>query len=494
MKTQVLVVGAGPVGLTMASELARYGVAVRIVDKSAARTDKSKALVVWSRTLELLDRAGCSETFVAAGRKVTGANIVAGDKQIGHIGISTVDSPYPFALMLPQSETERLLEDHLRSLGVAVERQVELASFTQHDNGATSLLRHADGREETLETAWLIGCDGAHSAVRHGLGLPFLGNTLQSNWILGDIHLRGYPFPEAEIATYWHADGVFVVFPISPGRFRVIADVDLPAGVAPVDPTLEEIQAIIDRRGPGGMVAADPIWLAAFRINERKVADYRSGRVFVAGDAAHVHSPAGGQGMNTGMQDAINLAWKLSLVCRGVCAEGALLESYSIERSAVGEEVLKAAGRLTAVAVMKNHAAQAVRNLIGRFMLGLAPVRSAIVNTMTEVSIGYDAGPLNGAAAHGLGGPTPGERMVPIAGQTPIGAGSQARFALCAEPTDDVYRLVKQFPELLDPVVRPPLGAAGIWLIRPDGYTACTAKSGHEHVIAEYLQGLVGGR
>jgi 2-polyprenyl-6-methoxyphenol hydroxylase-like FAD-dependent oxidoreductase len=490
MTPQILIVGAGPVGLTMAAELARYGVAVRIVEKAAARTDKSKALVLWSRTLELLDRAGCSGAFVAAGHKVDGANIVAGAKQIAHASFAQVESPYRYALMLPQSDTERLLEEHLNRLGVQVERRVELATFSQSADRVTTTLRNADGREESLDVEWLIGCDGAHSTVRHALGKEFLGNTLESNWILADVHLRGFPFPESEIATYWHEDGVLVFFPISPGRFRVIANVEAPAGAKPADPTLAELQAVMDRRGPGNVVMSDPIWLAAFKINERKVADYRDGRVFLAGDAAHVHSPAGGQGMNTGMQDAINLAWKLALVCRVAAADGPLLASYSVERSAIGEQVLAAAGRMTEVAILQNHALQAIRNFVGRMMLGLAPVQRKLVNQMTEVSIGYDDSPLNGQACHGVAGSKPGKRVAPRAGETPIGSGAKPRFALCAEPSDCLLHLVETFPELLDPEIRAPLDVGGIWLVRPDGYAACSARVGDERVVAEYLRKL----
>jgi 2-polyprenyl-6-methoxyphenol hydroxylase-like FAD-dependent oxidoreductase len=224
MNSQVLVVGAGPVGLTMAAELARYGVSVRLVDRNAQRTDKSKALVLWSRTLELLDRGASSAPFVAAGLKVDAANIVAGSRLIGHISLAGIRSIYPYALMLPQSDTERLLEERLNGLGVRVERHVEMTSFTQDDAGVRAALRGADGREEIVETQWLIGCDGAHSAVRHGLGLPFLGETLQSDWILADLHLTGMPFPNTEIATYWHEDGVLAIFPIAPGRCRIIAE------------------------------------------------------------------------------------------------------------------------------------------------------------------------------------------------------------------------------------------------------------------------------
>jgi 2-polyprenyl-6-methoxyphenol hydroxylase-like FAD-dependent oxidoreductase len=476
----------------MAAELARYGVAVRIVDKAAQRTDKSKALVVWSRTLELLDRAGCGDAFVAAGHKVDAANIIAGGKTIGHISFAGVESPYPYALMLPQSETERLLEAHLAGLGVKVERQVELTGFTESDTGIAATLRHPDGHDENLETAWLAGCDGAHSAVRHTLGLSFLGETLQSDWILADIHLSGMHLPASEMAAYWHEDGVLAVFPISPGRYRIIADIGGSEGPHPADPTLAQVQAVVDRRGPGGLAVSDLVWLSAFRINERKVGDYRAGRAFVAGDAAHVHSPAGGQGMNTGMQDAINLAWKLALVCRGTCSADKLLDSYSAERSAVGAQVLANAGRLTAIGVMKNHAAQVVRNLVAGFLFGLAPLRRTMADTMTEVSVGYAHSPLNGPSARGFGGPSPGERAPPVAGQVPVGSGTTPRFALFAAPGEAVSGLLRDYADLLDPAVRPPFSSGGVWLARPDGYTACVARDTDAGVIADYLRGLGG--
>jgi 2-polyprenyl-6-methoxyphenol hydroxylase-like FAD-dependent oxidoreductase len=483
----VLIVGAGPVGMTMASELARYGVAVRIIDKAAQRTDKSKALVLWSRSLELLDRGGGSAPFVNAGFKVDAVNIIRGDMTVGHVSTARVQSPYPYALMIPQSETERLLEERLGGLGVTVERQVELTSFTRRDGDVDAELRHADGRVEHVSADWLIGCDGAHSAVRHGLGAPFSGATMDSDWILADVHMRGYPCPDTEAAVYWHHDGVFVVFPISPGRYRVLADLPPSGAQHPPAPTLEQAQAIIDRRGPSGMVAYDPIWLAGFKINGRKVADYRWGRVFLAGDAAHVHSPAGGQGMNTGMQDAFNLAWKLALVILGTGNER-LLDSYSPERSKVGDEVLKSAERLTVVGTMHNPVAQIVRNLVGHIMLGLPPVQREIADTMSEVSIGYPNSPLNGSRLQGSAGPEPGERLVPAIDQKPVGAGNRPLFALFAEPTAALHEMIQRFEGLLDPVIRPPLSREGIWLVRPDGYVACSSKDAA--TVASYLDGI----
>ena len=225
MTKSVLVVGAGPVGLTMAAELARYRVPVRIIDQAPAPTDKSKALGVWSRTLELLDRAGCAEAFVRAGLKSSAATIRSGSERIAHIRFDSVASPFQFLLMLPQSETERLMGERLRSLGITIERSVELTGFDDLGQGVSCAIRHADGREETIEASWLIGCDGAHSLVRHKLGMAFEGDTLATNFILADVHVAGFDEAPDELVIVWHEDGSVVFFPISAGRYRVIADV-----------------------------------------------------------------------------------------------------------------------------------------------------------------------------------------------------------------------------------------------------------------------------
>jgi hypothetical protein len=312
---------------------------------------------------------------------------------------------------------------------------------------------------------------------------------LQSDWILADVHMAGMPIPAHELGIWWHEDGVLATFPISPGRFRVIADYGRSEGAHPPDPTLDQVQAVVDRRGPGGVKLSDPIWLSAFRINERKVADYRKGRVFVAGDAAHVHSPAGGQGMNTGMQDAINLAWKLALFARGDFAP-ALLDSYSVERGAVGAKVLADAGRLTAIGVMRNPFAQGVRNLLAGFVFGLATVREKMAETLAEITIGYAAGPLVGPAAHSVGGPAPGARAAPVDGQAPVGSGDAPRFALFAAASPEAEDLIRTHPDLLEPRPRPPFAPDGLWLARPDGYVAAAARSGDGATIGRWLDAL----
>jgi len=485
--TDVLIVGAGPVGLTMAAELARYGVGVRLIDRALHATETSKALVVWSRTLELMDRMGCTRAFLDAGLRAPGASIRSGGRVLGSPRFDDIASAYNFALMIPQRDTERLLTAHLGSFGVAVERQVELVGFTEAADGVEARLRHADGREETVRTPWLIGCDGAHSMVRHGLGVAFEGSAQGDDWLLADVRLDGPAAPPSdEIATYLHRDGPFVIFPIPGGRARVIATVGrTDAAHQRPDPTLDDVQALVDRRAGGGFRASDPVWLANFRINERKVTDYRRGRVFLAGDAAHVHSPAGGQGMNTGMQDAVNLAWKLAMVERGQAAE-ALLDSYSPERSAVGDLVLRNAGRLTDMATLANPAAQAARNLALRFLLGFHAIRDRMATQMSEIEIAYAGSPLSA-------GPGSGARWEPGTYEgPPPGAGGEPRFLLYAADAARGTAMTGRYSRLLEPAPRSPPDASDLFVVRPDGYVGLSAPGAAWDVAERYLHGLEG--
>jgi 2-polyprenyl-6-methoxyphenol hydroxylase-like FAD-dependent oxidoreductase len=490
----VLIVGAGPVGLTIAAELKRYGLTVRIIDKNTGRTDKSKAIGMWPRTLELIDRTGrgVTQRFLDAGLHSNSLSVLAGEEQIAHIDLSSVDTQYPFLLLVPQSETERLLEEHLADLGVKVERQVELKSFEQSADRVTCILAHPNGSEEKVEASWMIGCDGAHSLVRHQLGMSFEGSTMLNEWILADLHLHGLPEAPA-CQFYWHAEGPLALFPLGGTRYRVIADAGESASNAIGEyriPTLEEIQRILNGRGPQGLVASDPVWLSAFTINERKVADYRAQRVFLAGDAAHVHSPAGAQGMNTGMQDAFNLAWKLSLVSLGLCGAEPLLTSYSLERSAVAKNVLESTGKTTKMAVMRGEAKQYVRNHVAALIFGLAPVRHAMANMLSEVSIGYKESPLNRSCDFEHAEPAPGMRAPIRVGEPPVGEGTTPRFALFAQDGSALASVAKEFADIVEPTYRTTYNAGCLWLVRPDGYVALRAKSGDIQAVQEYLEGL----
>jgi 2-polyprenyl-6-methoxyphenol hydroxylase-like FAD-dependent oxidoreductase len=402
MTTPILIIGAGPVGLTMAAALNHYDVPCRIIDKSTAPSDKSKALAVWCRTMELLDGLDLADRFVQTGLKLTGGSMFAGGQRLVHLDLTSRESKFGFPLMIPQNQTEHLLQEHLASKGITVERQVELLSMTDTGAEVNCILRHPDGREEAVSSPYVVGCDGAHSTVRHSLGMEFTGHAEPNDWMLADVHIEG-PLAKDEVSIYWHETGVVAFFPIDHNRFRAIMDLGASGShVLPSELSLPEVQAKVDLRGPGGLTLSAPIWLAYFRINERKVSNYRQGRVMLAGDAAHIHSPAGGQGMNTGMQDAFNLAWKLALIHQGKGQPEPLLESYSLERSAVGDEVLKNAARFTTMATLRSPVARWLRNHIVPILGSFHVVKDKIRNDWFELSINYRSSPLTGECWNSL--------------------------------------------------------------------------------------------
>ena len=485
-RTTVLIAGAGPVGLTLANELVRHGVTVRIVDKAAQRTDKSKALVLWSRSLELFDDAGYVDQFLSAGFQAHGAQVSNGSEVMARVTLDSVDSRFPYALMIPQSETERILDERLAQHGVPVERSVELTAFTDKGSGIEATLKKANGTVETLTADWLVGCDGAHSTVRHGLNFAFEGSTMESDWVLGDGFIPALE-PKDRLHIFWHRDGILAFFPIVGDRWRVIADsIDGPGG-GHRDPTLDELNRVMAHRGSPKLAMSDPVWLACFRINERKVKDYRKGRVFLAGDAAHIHSPAGGQGMNTGMQDAFNLAWKLALVVKG-SAKPTLLDSYSPERTAVGDRVLRNAGRLTEVATLRNPVLQGIRNTVARFATGFPFVQHKMANQLTEMDIGYPESPLTVRDGDAGSGPKAGERWPE---RLPAGVGGMKFVA--AGPSDVTASLAAKYPQLVVAANAQGQHAAGLRLIRPDGYVGYAGSAKAPLHAEAYLSTLAAG-
>ncbi|PLC49123.1 monooxygenase [Pollutimonas subterranea] len=499
MDRPVLIAGAGPVGLTMAMALKRQGVALRIIDKAAARSDKSKALVLWPRTLEMLDIQGCVQPFIETGMKATGVRILDRHHTLVHVRLDAARSRFPYALMLPQSDTERLLEEQLALLGVHVERHVELVSFTDNKDIATAALRHADGSEENTDYSYLAACDGAHSTIRHGLAVQFDGDTLPSDWLLADVELDG-DLPNDELTICWTPDGVLALIPIRGARFRVIADLGHASAQNASAPTLVEVQSLLDERGPTRLSAHDPVWTSRFRINERKVNDYRHGRIFLCGDAAHIHSPAGGQGMNTGMQDVINLAWKLAMVWHGR-ASSELLESYSPERSAIGEQVLRNAGTMTKVAIVRNPILQEIRNLAVGALGRISALRQILVDQLTEVDLHYHHSPLTRMLPSASPKPAPGERApdLPV-NHTDSGATrlhevlADGKFALLSvsAPTIKLPDALKAIATTTGTVATDDYRAGYIYLIRPDAYVAMSTKTENRDLLLAELQAMVG--
>jgi 2-polyprenyl-6-methoxyphenol hydroxylase-like FAD-dependent oxidoreductase len=426
----VLVVGAGPTGLMMASELARHGICCRIIDKAPRPSQLSKALAIHARTLEVFESIGIVDSFVAAGVKAHGGSIYANRKRIVHFLFDRLESRYNYALMLPQDETEVLLSRHLESLGVKVERSVELCAIRQDADSVTATLRLADGGEERCRAEYLVGCDGAHSTVRHALNIGFLGAEYEENFALADIKVDSN-LPDDEIVGFAGDKGIVFFFPITHGRYRIIADV---VATGSEDPTLEELQKIVDEQCHIEARLHDPKWTAYFKIHRRQAVAYRMGRAFLAGDAAHIHSPAGGQGMNTGLQDAYNLAWKLAATLQGRVTP-AVLDSYAAERHAVGRQVLTTTDAMTRMMELRNPIAAHIRNRLASALSSLEVFQSLARRNMSELAVNYRDSPIVAEYREGVfgtfaalgGGPHAGDRA-PDADGLLLPDGSKARL------------------------------------------------------------------
>jgi 2-polyprenyl-6-methoxyphenol hydroxylase-like FAD-dependent oxidoreductase len=340
--TQVLIAGAGPIGVTAAIELARRGVACRIVDPLVEPPQYAKAVGVQPRTLEVFEGMGVLRRILDAALLMRGQVVYVNGERVAQLDMTVPDDvPFRF-IAIPQYATEAILRDELAQHGVHVQRGVRVTGFEQDADGVTATLA-ADAGEQRVRADYLIGADGAHSAVRKGLGLTFEGAAFEEQYMLGDVEVdwsapRGYGLRSMH-QTDGNTDDLLVCIPL-PGRGRYRMSMLVPDELSAGDtPQLHHIQAVLDRLSPEPTTARNLRWSSVFRISHRIVDAYGRGRVFVAGDAAHIHPPTGAQGMNTGIQDAHNLAWKLALVLSGHAAPG-LLESYDAERRPVGEEVV----------------------------------------------------------------------------------------------------------------------------------------------------------
>ena len=410
-------VGAGPTGLTLAAQLQRYGVSFRVIDRAQDRAHESRALGVQPRTLEVLAGLGVTERMVERGNRAVRLLLHAGGRvaQLRLFDIGADDTAYPYLLFLSQAETERILGDHLTDHGVEIERGVELLDLSQAGGGVSCRLRHQDGHEEFVEAGYVVGCDGAHSTVRTQAGIAFEGTAYPQTFVLADIEATGVE-PGAAHA-FIAARGILLFFPLgSPATWRLIA-MRPRTDPTPVDRpvTLGDLQALVNTYTAMPVQLSAPVWMTNFRLHNRGATHYRSGRIFLAGDAAHIHSPAGAQGMNTGIQDAVNLGWKLALVATGR-ADPALLDTYEQERAPVGRRVLRFTDRAFIAGTSTNPLLRFVRVQIVPRLLPLAMrprrVRKLGLRTLSQLAVRYRRSRLSvdGPAAMRRG-PKPGDRL-----------------------------------------------------------------------------------
>ena len=405
----VLIVGAGPTGLVLALWLTRLGVTVRIIDKTAEAGTTSRALAVQARTLELYRQLGLTEAVLERGHKVPAINLWVKGAQKAHLGFAAVGSeltPYSFLHIFPQDAHERLLNEKLQELGVTVERRTELLGFTDQGDRVLARLRRADAEEKNCEAAYIVGCDGARSLVRETLGTGFPGGTYRQVFYVADVQAKGL-VANGEFHIDLDEADFLAVFPFSDtGGVRLVGTVrDERADRAE---TLK-FEDVSGRAIQNLKVEVERVnWFSTYRVHHRVTEHFRKGRGFLAGDAAHIHSPAGGQGMNTGIGDAINLAWKLHAVVKGRAHES-LLDSYEPERIRFARRLVATTDKAFTFVTADGRLAEVVRTRLAPFIIprlvGIEAVREFMFRTVSQIMLNYREGPLScGSAGHVHGG------------------------------------------------------------------------------------------
>lgn len=389
----VLVVGAGPVGLSMACELLRHSASCRIIDQAATPAHTSRALGIQARTLEVFDNMGVVDQFLATGSRVLAPTIYDGEKVILSISFLHIrDSLYPFLLVLPQTQTERILRARLTELGGAVEHSRELLGIRQERDAVIASVRAAGSDasgEEEIRARWLIGCDGAHSTVRKVLAIPFEGKTSPDEFLLADVDLD-WDRTRQTTHGWLTRDGLFAAFPLPGGQWRLFATLQHENSHQGVPQASLELfqRLLVQYTGDTRTRIGNPTWMSNFRISYRVVKDFRKGCVFLAGDAAHIHSPFGGQGMNIGIQDAYNLAWKLSLELQGKAREG-LLETYQEERKPIARLALQGTQTGTSIITSRNPLSLWFRDHVMIPLVRLDIVQRYLAQQASELELNY---------------------------------------------------------------------------------------------------------
>jgi NADPH-dependent dioxygenase len=520
---QALVVGAGPVGLTAAHELTRRGVRVRIVEARSGPAATSRAIATHPRTLEVYDHMGVIDDVLGLGQRITAFTLFQRGKRMTRLDADYDSMPtrYPFTLAVDQAKTEEMLRTALQRRHVTVEWGTRVTAITPADDQVDVRLTGPDGAEERLQTPWLIGCDGGHSVVRKTLGLPLVGESSET-WMLGDAQVTT-DLPRNSI--YWVRTGgvtMMMVPLIEPGRWRML---DTAAAGRSDDPdTVGARFTSLISAGTGTRFEVErPTWVSRFTFQQRMIARMRVGRCLLAGDAAHVHSPASGQGMNTGIQEAYNLAWKLAMVAHAQ-ADESILDTYTEERVPVGQALLATTKRATRLIQLKNpvidHALPALFAVVRTFAVIRRGMQRGFLGGVSGLNLSYAAGPLTHASAGSpTARPAPGERVTQVGAADAAGPGWQALLAELRElrwtllvfpgaPADPALAATLQAAADLhkgwlsvrtvtpgagpgplpdDPRLRRTLGVRGpAWLlIRPDAYVAARGTDLDQRILAE---------
>lgn len=378
-EVEVLIVGAGPSGLALAAELRRLDTPALIIDKQAAGANTSRAAVIHARTLEVLELLGVTAELLNQGVKVPIFRIRDRDRTLMTIDFADIDSAYRFTLMCPQQRTEAILLAALEARGGRVERPAELTGVESDPRGIVATMA-VGAQQRQIRCRWLVGCDGMHSRVRADAQIDFEGAAYEQSFVLADVRMD-WASDRDEVNLFFSPDGLAVVAPLPGDIFRIVATAD----AAPEMPSLDYIQALLDARGPvvnPGRIR-EMTWSSRFRIHHRVASTPRNGRILLCGDAAHVHSPAGGQGMNTGIQDAISLAQVLAATSPD--GDESHLDAWAARRHKIATDVVALTDRMTRMATMKSSFGQSLRNAALAFVGHLPPVKAALARDLAEL-------------------------------------------------------------------------------------------------------------
>lgn len=386
----VLICGAGPTGLAMAAEAARLGLRYRIIDKASHGALHSQALVVQARTLEQFERYEIAQRAIEYGRRLRRIRIYSEGRRVVEASLEEIPGSYPFVLFLPQTQTERLLVEHVEAQGGRIEREAELRALTERDACVDVEIARADGTSERTSCAYLIGADGAHSTVRHLLGMPFEGGSVQHDFFLGDLRVQG-DVPDDELSVHLRHGNLVFVGRMDDTHCRFI--VALQDDPMTREPTVDDFQRAIDLCGIENLRVSDPLWMTSFHVSERRTPAYSRGRVFLAGDATNIHSPVGGQGMNTGIQDAANLVWKIALVQSGR-ARPSLLDSYDAERKPVSDALMRVTAVTLRAATSSNWLLEHFRDALLSRLASVDAVQNRLRGAVSEIGIHYRGSPI----------------------------------------------------------------------------------------------------
>ncbi len=497
MDTDVLVVGAGPTGLMLANQLVRRGVRTLIIDRHAGPSLETRALGVQARTLEIYSHLGIVDRALELGKRGTGGNIWADGQRRARVALSDAGekvTPYPFLLVLGQDDNERIMGDHLRELGSSIQWNMELVSLTQQADSVTAVLKLPDGSHRSIVAAWVAGCDGARSAVRESSGITFAGAPYEHVFFVADTEMTGTMVPD-EVNVYLFRDGFHLLFPMRGKDHWRIAGILPPALRDKADLKFDAVIPSLRNEAGAELSIKFCTWFSTYRIHHRSAVRFRDRRCFLLGDAAHIHSPVGAQGMNTGLQDAYNLAWKLALVVQNH-AKPALLDSYEQERIPVARALLNGTDRAFRLVVTDNWFAGLLRTKILARLAAFAVNRKAVqklaFRTVSQTGIRYPKSFLS-KSLNGLPDTAPkaGDRFpwlrLKFAADGPIEdlfqklSDTQFNLILIGQPPlpenafnlgDDlvrVYAIVKDATND-DELSRAQIPQLSFYLVRPDGY------------------------